>query len=101
MRVEEFDFDLPESLIALRPAQPREAARLLVVPRGGAFEDRTIRDLPSLLRAGDVLVMNDTRVIPARLLGVRRRAESSVHVEVNLLARLSPSRWSAFARPGK
>jgi S-adenosylmethionine:tRNA ribosyltransferase-isomerase len=60
-----------------------------------------VRDLPDLLRPGDLLVMNDTRVIPARLLGVRRRGEAVAHVEANLLARLSPSRWSAFAKPGK
>jgi S-adenosylmethionine:tRNA ribosyltransferase-isomerase len=101
MRVEEFDFELPESLIALRPARPRDAARLLVVPQVGAFEDRIVRDLPDCLRAGDLLVMNDTRVIPARLRGVRRRGEAVAHIEANLLARLSPSRWSAFAKPGK
>ena len=66
MRVEEFDFDLPEDLIALRPAVPRDSARLLVVRENGAVEHRIIRDLPDLLRAGDHLVVNDTRVIPAR-----------------------------------
>lgn len=101
MRVKEFDFELPESLIALRPARPRDAARLLVVPQVGAFEDRIVRDLPDCLRSGDLLVMNDTRVIPARLRGVRRRGEAFAHLEANLLARLSPSRWSAFAKPGK
>ncbi|MEJ0024235.1 MAG: tRNA preQ1(34) S-adenosylmethionine ribosyltransferase-isomerase QueA [Alphaproteobacteria bacterium] len=101
MRVEAFEFDLPEGLIALRPARPRDSARMLVVPPAGAFEDRVVRDLPSLLKPGDLLVMNDTRVIPARLLGVRRRGGAVAHVEANLLARLSPSRWSAFAKPGK
>jgi S-adenosylmethionine:tRNA ribosyltransferase-isomerase len=101
MRVEAFDFELPEKLIALRPARPRDSARMLVVPPADRFEDRIVRDLPEQLRPGDLLVMNDTRVIPARLLGVRRRGETAAHVEANLLARLSPSRWTAFAKPGK
>jgi S-adenosylmethionine:tRNA ribosyltransferase-isomerase len=71
MRVADFDFDLPEDLIALRPVTPREAARLLVVRPGEGLEDLTVGDLPSLLRAGDALVFNDTRVIPARLDGRR------------------------------
>ncbi len=78
MRTDLFDFDLPEERIALHPVSPRDAARLLVVPAGGApFEDRGVRDLPALLRAGDALVFNDTRVIPAALEGVRRRGELS------------------------
>ena len=101
MRVELFDFELPEELIALRPARPRDSARLLVVPNEGSFEDRCVSDLPSLLRPGDLLVFNDTRVIPARLKGVRTREGSAVSVEATLLKRLSSSRWSAFARPGK
>ncbi len=101
MRVDQFDFELPEALIALRPAQPREAARLLHVPPMGEFEDRHVADLPALLRAGDLLVLNDTRVIAARLIGVRQRAESRVRVEANLLRRLDASRWSALAKPGK
>lgn len=101
MRVDLFDFELPEQNIALRPARPRESARLLHVPRGGGFEDLIVRDAPSLFRAGDLLVFNDTRVIPARLNGVRVREESSVAVEATLLKRLSPSRWTALAKPGK
>jgi S-adenosylmethionine:tRNA ribosyltransferase-isomerase len=101
MRVDAFDFDLPEDRIALRPARPRDSARLLVVPPAGAFEDRVVRELPSLLRAGDLLVFNDTRVIPARLAGVRTRGESVVRVEATLHQRLSSSSWSAFMRPGK
>ena len=101
MRVDLFDFDLPEARIALRPARPRDSARLLVVPRAGAFEDRIVRDLPALLRAGDLLVFNDTRVIPARLKGVRSRAQSRVTVEATLHQRLSPSSWAAFMKPGK
>ena len=101
MRVDQFDFELPEALIALRPARPRDSARLLHVPEAGAFEDRIVRDAPSLFRAGDLLVFNDTRVIPARLKGVRDRDGNVVSVEATLLKRLSPSRWSAFAKPGK
>ncbi len=97
----DFDFDLPEDRIALRPATPRTAARLLVVPQGGPLQDRTIADLPSLLRAGDMLVFNDTRVIPARLFGLRERNGSGVRVEALLHRRLGPAAWSAFMRPGK
>ena len=74
MRVDLFDFDLPETLIALRPVEPRDAARLLVVKPGEPFADRRVSDLPSLLRAGDVVVVNDTRVIPGELRGERVRA---------------------------
>ena len=76
MRVDLFDFDLPDERIALRPAEPRDAARLLVVEPGAAFEDRIVRDLPSLLEPGDVLVFNDTKVIPAQLSGIRRRGDA-------------------------
>src|SRR5262245_33038542 len=101
MRVDLFDFELPEELIALRPARPRDSARLLLIPAEGAFEDHVVRAAPALFRRGDLLVFNDTRVIPARLAGVRVREEGSVHVEATLLTRLSPSRWTALARPGK
>jgi S-adenosylmethionine:tRNA ribosyltransferase-isomerase len=101
MRVDLFNFDLPEGLIALRPARPRDSARLLVVPRTGNFEDRAVRDAPALFRRGDVLVFNDTRVIPARLKGERERDGAVVEIEATLLRRLSPSRWSALAKPGK
>ena len=74
MRLADFDFDLPETAIALRPAEPRDAARMLVVAPGASFEDRTVRDFASFLRPGDVVVLNDTRVIPARLNGLRLRA---------------------------
>ncbi|MEC8837965.1 MAG: S-adenosylmethionine:tRNA ribosyltransferase-isomerase, partial [Pseudomonadota bacterium] len=76
MKVDLFDFELPPERIALRPARPRDAARMLVVRNDGAFEDRGVRDLPGLLRAGDVLVFNDTRVIPAQLEG--RRGEARI-----------------------
>ena len=101
MRVELFDFELPEELIALRPARPRDSARLLHVRADGVFEDRIVREAPSLFRAGDLLVFNDTRVIPARLSGVRERDGSVVSVEATLLKRLSSSRWTALAKPGK
>jgi S-adenosylmethionine:tRNA ribosyltransferase-isomerase len=100
MRLSDFDFDLPDDRIALRPAQPRDAARLLVV-EDGALSDRHVRDLPDLLRAGDLLLFNDTRVIPARLNGVRPREGSTVAVEATLHKRLSPDRWTAFMKPGR
>jgi S-adenosylmethionine:tRNA ribosyltransferase-isomerase len=101
MRVDAFDFDLPEERIALRPARPRESARLMVVPPAGAFEDRLVQDLPGLLRPGDLLVLNDTKVIPARLCGVRLRGQTRVRVEANLHRRLDSHHWRAFMRPGK
>lgn len=101
MQLADFDFDLPEDRIALRPASPRDSARLLVVEPGRALQDLQVRDLPGQLRAGDILVLNDTRVIPARLKGVRTRDDSRVAVEATLHKRLSPSAWTAFMRPGK
>ena len=105
MKTADFDFDLPESHIALRPAEPRDSARLLVV-RDDGLEDRIIRDLPDFLQPGDALVFNDTRVIPARLSGVRERigAEGetlTVVVEATLHHRDAPDVWSAFMKPGK
>ena len=101
MRVDLFDFDLPEERIALRPASPRDAAKLLVVRQQGAFEDRIVRDLPSLLDPGDLLVFNDTKVIPAQLTGIRRRGDASAQVDATLHMRVAPDRWLAFVRPGK
>lgn len=96
MKTADFDFHLPEGLIAEQPARPRDAARLLdVTPE--ALVDRAIRDLPELLCAGDLLVVNDTRVIPARLDGRRGAAR----VEVTLHKRLGERDWLAFARPAK
>jgi len=94
MRVDLFDFDLPEERIALRPAAPRDSARLLAVRPDGELrlEDRSVRDLPDLLRAGDVLVFNDTKVIPARLHGMRARGESAARVEVMLHRRVGDER---------
>lgn len=101
MRVDVFDFELPEDLIALRPARPRDSARLLHVPADGKLEDRSVRDVVALLRPGDLLVFNDTRVIPARLKGVRWREDNRVGIEATLHKRVSPSEWQAFAKPGK
>ena len=101
MRVDDFDFDLPDRAIALQPARPRDAARLLVVRPDQALEDRAVRDLPQLLRPGDVLVVNDTRVVPARLFGLRRRGEAAARIEVTLHLREASERWRAFLRPFK
>jgi S-adenosylmethionine:tRNA ribosyltransferase-isomerase len=101
MQVSDFDFHLPEDRIALRPASPRDSARLLVVAPREPFRDRVVRDLPSLLRPGDVLLVNDTRVIPARLKGVRVRDDSQVAVEATLHRRMAPHVWTAFMKPGK
>ena len=101
MKLADFDFDLPEDRIALRPANPRDAARLLLVEPGRPLGDLAVRDLPGLLRAGDVLLLNDTRVIPARLKGVRHRGDNQVHVEATLHQRRAPHVWTAFMRPGK
>jgi S-adenosylmethionine:tRNA ribosyltransferase-isomerase len=95
VKLSEFDFDLPGDLIAQHPAEPRDASRLLEVSE--RLADRAMRDLPRLLRAGDLLVYNDTRVIKARLAGKR----GAVAVEATLHQRIDDTRWRAFARPGK
>jgi S-adenosylmethionine:tRNA ribosyltransferase-isomerase len=109
MDLDDFDFDLPEALIATRPASPRTAARMLVV-QGDRFDDRHVADLPGLLRPGDRLVLNNTRVIPARLSGLRRRAgaeragpqaEAGARIEVTLMQPEPGGEWSALARPLK
>ncbi|MBA4755038.1 MAG: tRNA preQ1(34) S-adenosylmethionine ribosyltransferase-isomerase QueA [Sphingobium sp.] len=97
MRVDLFDFDLPPENIALRPASPRDSARLLLVPGEGDFADLSVRDLSSLLRAGDVLVFNDTRVIPAQLEGMRGNAR----IGATLHKRLGLRQWQAFLRNAK
>jgi len=94
MRLDDFDFELPRRLIADHPCEPRDAARLLVIPASGPLQDRGIVDLPLLLRPGDLLVFNDTKVIPARLVG-RRGAAS---VEVTLHRDLGGGAWRAFAK---
>jgi len=104
MRVDQFDFDLPEDLIALRPASPRDSARLLVVGAEGKLTHAHMRDLPNFLNAGDALVLNDTKVIPARLRGVRlARADvaTTPKIEVTLHKRIAPDRFLAFARPAR
>ena len=97
MRVDLFDFELPPERIALRPARPRDAARMLVVEGDRPLADRTVRDLPHLLRRGDVLVFNDTRVIPAQLEG--RRGEAKIGATLH--KRLDLRRWQAFVRNAK
>lgn len=104
MRLSDFDFDLPEDRIALRPARPRDAARLLVVRPGAALVDGGVLDLPGLLEPGDVMVFNDTRTIPAALKGERppRRPEDPpARIDINLHHRDGSDLWRAFARPAK
>jgi S-adenosylmethionine:tRNA ribosyltransferase-isomerase len=94
MRLDDFDFELPRRLIADHPWVPRDAARLLLIPGSGGLQDRRISDLPALLRPGDLLVFNDTKVIPARLIGRRRTAA----IEVTIHRDLGGGRWRAFAK---
>jgi S-adenosylmethionine:tRNA ribosyltransferase-isomerase len=104
MRTALFDFELPADRIALRPVSPRDAARLLVVRPGSSpeIDDRGMRDLPDLLRAGDALVINDTKVIAARLRGRRLgRGATEPAIEATLHRRLDGSRWRAFVKPAK
>ncbi len=100
MRVDLFDFDLPEDRIALRPAQPRESARLLAI-RGARLSDAHVGDLPNFLRPGDVLVVNDAKVIPAQLFGTRRRGEFVARIEATLHKKVDGAHWRAFVRPAK
>ena len=104
MKLSDFDFDLPEDLIALRPVKPRPASRLLLAD-GPDTQDRHVRDLPEILRPGDLLVFNDTKVIPARLFGTRTRESGdgpgTAKVEATLVERQSPDTWAALARPGR
>jgi S-adenosylmethionine:tRNA ribosyltransferase-isomerase len=97
MNLSDFDFDLPEALIATRPARPRSAARLLVAD-GHGLRDLFVRDLVDQFRAGDRLILNNTRVIPARLFGTRQRLEAVAKVEVTLLEPLAQG-WRALAKP--
>lgn len=96
MKVDLFDFDLPQRFIADRPASPRDSARLLDLT-GDRFADRIVRDLPDLLQPGDLLIGNNTKVIPARLDGLR----GEVRIEVTLHMRAGDDAWFAFAKPGK
>ena len=97
MNLSDFDFDLPEALIATRPARPRSAARLLVAD-GHGLRDLFVRDLVDQFRAGDRLILNNTRVIPARLFGTRQRLDAVAKVEVTLLEPLAQG-WRALAKP--
>jgi S-adenosylmethionine:tRNA ribosyltransferase-isomerase len=103
MRTDLFDFDLAPDRIALRPASPRDAARLLVVrPRAPAeLEDRVVRDLPDLLRPGDQIVVNDTKVIPAQLRGRRIGRGPDARIDATLIKRLDGARWQALVKPGR
>ena len=100
MKVAQFDFDLPARFIARRPVRPRDAARLLMVAED-AFDDAHVRDLPQLLGPGDLLVCNDTRVLPARLMGVRAAARGTAKLEVTLMKAVTETRWTALARPAR
>ncbi|WP_420022730.1 tRNA preQ1(34) S-adenosylmethionine ribosyltransferase-isomerase QueA [Cereibacter azotoformans] len=98
MKLSDFDFDLPERLIATRPARPRTAARLLLA-EGDRIEDRHVRDLVGIFRPGDRLVLNNTRVIPARLVGTRTRGEASAKIEITLMEPAAAGGWRALAKP--
>lgn len=116
MRLDQFDYDLPEQLIAQRPAEPRDASRMLLLDRTtGRFQDGMFRDLPDLLRGEELLVVNNTRVIPARLFGRRagvraqkvgrsprtRREHLSAQIEILLTRRVNDKEWEALVRPGR
>jgi len=105
VRVDLFDFDLPRERIALRPVSPRDSARLLHVQAGGGLDDRIVRDLPDLLRAGDLQVVNDSKVIPARLPGRRRPRPGSdgdgAQIEATLIKRLGDEAWLSFMKNSK
>lgn len=100
MKLSDFDFDLPEALIATRPARPRTSAKLLLAD-AGRIADRHVFDLPQILRPGDRLVLNDTKVIPARLFGVRPRGETEARMEVTLLEPQADGTWTALVKPLK
>jgi S-adenosylmethionine:tRNA ribosyltransferase-isomerase len=100
VRVDLFDFDLPPERIALRPAEPKDSARLLVVAPE-TFQDAHVGDLPQFLRPGDVLVVNDAKVIPAQLFGWRKRGDAVARIDVTLHKREDGYRWRAFVRPAK
>ena len=101
MRTDLFDFELPSESIALRPASPRDSARMLVVQPGAGLHDRRVSDLPQWLRPGDQLVVNDTRVIAAQLHGRRIGREAEPKIEATLIKRLDGSRWNALVKPAK
>src|ERR1700730_15305132 len=101
MRTDLFDFELPAGSIALRPASPRDSARMLVVQPDGVLRDRNVSDLPLLLEPGDQLVVNDTRVIAAQLKGRRIGRDTEPKIEATLIKRLDGSRWQALVKPAK
>jgi S-adenosylmethionine:tRNA ribosyltransferase-isomerase len=101
MRTDLFDFELPTERIALRPAQPRDSARMLVVQADGVLRDRVVADLPQWLEPGDQLVVNDTRVIAAQLRGRRIGRDTEPKIEATLIKRLDGSRWQALVKPAK
>ena len=101
MRTDLFDFELAAERIALRPASPRDSARMLVVEPGAVLQDSIVSDLPSWLRSGDQLVVNDTRVIPAQLTGRRIGRESEPKIEATLIRRIDASRWQALVKPAR
>src|SRR3984893_12018728 len=101
MRTDLFDFELPTGHIALRPANPRDGARMLIVQPDGVLRDGIVADLPHWLEPGDQLVVNDTRVISAQLSGRRLRRENEPENEATLIKRLDGSRWQALVRPAK
>ena len=100
MKTSDFYYDLPPELIAQTPAQPRDSARMLVYDRSsGKTQDRIFRDFPSFLRPNDVLVINETRVIPARLIGIK--TSSGIPIEVLLLRRIDANAWETLVKPGR
>jgi S-adenosylmethionine:tRNA ribosyltransferase-isomerase len=101
MRTDLFDFELPAASIALRPASPRDSARMLVVQPDGLLRDRIIAELPHWLEPGDQLVVNDTKVIAAQLKGRRIGRETEPRIEATLIKRLDGSRWQALVKPAK
>lgn len=101
MRTDLFDFELPAANIALRPASPRDSARMLVVQPDGVLRDRTVGELPQWLEPGDQLVVNDTKVIPAQLSGRRIGRETEPRIDATLIKRIDGSRWQALVRPAK
>jgi S-adenosylmethionine:tRNA ribosyltransferase-isomerase len=101
MRTDLFDFELPAGNIALRPASPRDSARMLVVRPDAGLQDQTVADLPQLLKPGDQLVVNDTKVIAAQLTGRRIGRDTEPKIEATLIKRLDGSRWQALVKPAK
>src|SRR3569623_2258528 len=100
MRTDLFDFDLPPERIALRPASPRDSAKMLVVEESH-LRDQVVSDLPQWLKPGDQLVVNDTKVIAAQLKGRRIGRETEPRIEATLIKRLDGSRWQALVKPAK